>query len=95
MQKIKCLALVVGGLALSPIVAVAQQAAPPQTTQQVAPADDPNEMVCHAGAPILGSRFPGPRICHTRKEWEQIRRDSQDALFHIQMERSCNAGTQC
>jgi hypothetical protein len=52
-------------------------------------------MVCRAGEPIVGSRFPGPRVCHTRKEWDQIKRDSQEALFHQQMERSCNAGTNC
>jgi Spy/CpxP family protein refolding chaperone len=69
--------------------------APAQATQQPAPADDPNEMICHAGEPIIGSRFPGPRTCHTRKEWDQIKRDSQEALFHQQMERSCNAGTNC
>ena len=56
---------------------------------------DPNEVICRAGEPIIGSRFPGPRMCHTRKEWDQIKRDSQEALFHQQMQRSCNAGTNC
>jgi hypothetical protein len=67
----------------------APQAAQPTST------DDPNEVVCRAGEPILGSRFPGPRICRTRKEWDQIKRDSQEALFRQQMQRSCNAGTNC
>lgn len=79
--------------------AVAQQAAPaatpdaaPQATQQQgAPADDPNEMICRAGEPIVGSRFPGPRTCHTRREWDQIKRDSQEALFHQQMNRACSS----
>src|SRR5271165_6084690 len=69
--------------------------AAPQAMQQPAPADDPNEVICRAGEPIIGSRFPGPRTCHTRKEWDQIKRDSQEALFHQQMQRSCNAGTNC
>jgi hypothetical protein len=69
--------------------------AAPQATQQAAPTDDPNEVICRAGEPIVGSRFPGPRTCHTRREWDQIKRDSQEALFHQQMERSCNAGTNC
>ena len=89
-------AAAIGALMMSS--AVAQQAAPaatpdaaPQATQQQgAPADDPNEVVCRAGEPIVGSRFPGPRTCHTRREWDQIKRDSQDALFHTQMNRSCN-----
>jgi len=65
-------------------------AAAPAT--QAAPADDPNEIICHAGEPELGSRFPGPRTCHTRREWDQIQRDSQDALIHQQMERSSSSG---
>lgn len=96
-----CVAAVFGAVMISS--AVAQQAAPaatpdaaPQATQQpAAPADDPNEMICRSGEPIIGSRFPGPRTCHTRKEWDQIKRDSQEALFHQQMQRSCNAGMNC
>jgi hypothetical protein len=77
-----------GGLLMSSASALAQNApAPAAPATQAAPADDPNEIICHA-EPILGSRFPGPRTCHTRKEWDQIRKDSQDALFHQQMERS-------
>ena len=67
----------------------------PQATQQSAPTEDPNEVICRAGEPILGSRFPGPRQCHTRREWDQIKRDSQEELYHQQMQRSCNAGTNC
>jgi hypothetical protein len=86
-----------GALMISSAVAYGQQTAPaatpdaaPQATQQAAPADDPNEVICRAGEPIIGSRFPGPRICRTRKEWDQIKRDSQDALYHQQMQRSCS-----
>ena len=100
MQKSGLFALAIGGLLLSPL-AMAQQAAPDATPAATpaaapqAPAEDPNEVICRTGEPILGSRFPGPRQCHTRKEWDQIKRDSQDALFHQQMQRSCNAGTNC
>jgi hypothetical protein len=79
-------------------IAMAQGTAAPAATPapapaaQAAPQDDPNEIICHEGQPELGSRFPGPRQCHTRKEWDQIKRDSQDALMHQQMERSANGG---
>lgn len=97
MKKVGKLTVVIGTVLLSPM-ALAQQApatAPNAAPQASTPVDDPNEIICRAGEPQLGSRFPGPRQCHTRKEWDQIRKDSQDALFHQQMQRSCNAGTNC
>lgn len=81
-------------LLMSPAI-YAQTTTPAAQAPQAAPADDPNEVICRAGEPIIGSRFPGPRQCHTRREWDQIKRDSQEALFHQQMQRSCNAGTNC
>src|ERR1700677_2044411 len=100
MLKGTYVAAVFGALMISSTVAYGPQAAPaatpapaPQPTQQrAAPADDPYEVVCHAGQPIVGSRFPTGRTCHTRKEWDQIQKDSQEALFHQQMERSANGG---
>ena len=96
MLKSTFLVMCFGGLLMSSASALAQDApaaAPPAAAPatQAAPVNDPNEVICHAGEPILGSRFPGPRTCHTRKEWDQIRKDSQDALYHQQMERSSNA----
>jgi hypothetical protein len=86
--------LFLGGLLMSTTAGLAQQTAPatPATTPDAAPADDPNEVICKAGAPVVGSRFPTARQCHTRKEWDQIRRDSQEALQQQQMERSYNTG---
>lgn len=72
--------------------ASAPAAAPAAPAAQVAPQDDPNEVICRPGEPVVGSRFPGPRTCHTRREWDQIKRDSQDALFHQQMNRSGGGG---
>jgi Spy/CpxP family protein refolding chaperone len=94
MNKTKFFAALVSGLLMSSASVLAQTTAAPAAapTVQAAPQDDPNEVVCHAGEPEIGSRFPGPRTCHTRKEWAQIQKDSQDALFHQQMERSANSG---
>jgi hypothetical protein len=97
MLKGMYVAAAVGALMISSAVAYGQTAATPtatpdaapQATQQPgAPAEDPNEVVCKAGAPIVGSRFSTGRTCHSRKEWDQIRKDSQDTLYHQQMERS-------
>jgi hypothetical protein len=104
MHKFRVFAVLVGGTLLS-ATALAQQTTPdappappaPVAAAQpaapaVAPADDPNEVICRAGEPILGSRFPGPRVCHTRREWAQIQQDSQQALVHQQMQRAGSGG---
>ena len=59
--------------------ALAQTA--PQTTQ-----DDPNEIICRSGEPVTGSHLPGPRECHTRKEWNDMQRQTQDAISHVQIQ---------
>jgi len=45
-----------------------------------APNADPNEVVCKQGDVITGSRFPGPKICHRRLEWEQIQHNSNELI---------------
>jgi hypothetical protein len=102
-QKFKVFAILFAGVLLSaPVLAqqttsdatpmaatpAATAVTPAATAQPAAPADDPNEVICRKGEPILGSRFPGPRVCHTRKEWAQIQQDSQKAVFDQQMKRA-------
>ncbi|MGH6871874.1 MAG: hypothetical protein ACREHE_10235 [Rhizomicrobium sp.] len=48
------------------------------------PAADPNEMICKRGEMTTGSRFPGPPICHTRLEWEQLQRNANESLQGMQ-----------
>lgn len=105
-RKAEFFAVLVGGLLMSSASVLAQSASAPapgasasapapgaaSITLPAAPQDDPNETICKSGEPIIGSRFAGPRTCHTRKEWAQIQKDSQDALFHQQMERAGTGG---
>jgi hypothetical protein len=62
----------------APSAAPAQptRASAPTPTAQIAPADDPNEIICHQGEPVTGSRIPGARICRTRKQWDDRQRDA-------------------
>jgi len=102
MQKVTLFAGIIGAVMMSTAYAqttapaagpdAAAPAAAPAAAQPAALAEDPNEIVCHAGEPVVGSRFPTGRVCHTRKEWDQIKKDSQEALFHQQMERSASGG---
>lgn len=51
-----------------------------------APAEDPDQVICRAPQPVLGSRVAMRRICKTRAEWRafdadraQLRRDIQNS----------------
>jgi len=97
-RNVGILPAAITGVLMSTGVTLAQNTAAPaaapaaQPATQATPHDDPNEIICRAGEPTLGSRFAGPRICHTRREWDQLQRDSQDALVHQQMNRAANGG---
>ncbi|MBN9567138.1 MAG: hypothetical protein J0H79_05985 [Alphaproteobacteria bacterium] len=77
------LTLAFSSMLLMPVVAMAADDAP-----QPAPTStsDLDKVVCRAGEPITGSRLPGPRVCHTQREWNDIRQQSQAAVTRIQMQ---------
>jgi len=41
--------------------------------------EQPDEMICRR-ATLTGTLLPGPRICKSRKVWEQQQQDSKDLL---------------
>lgn len=60
--------------------------ATPATAPAATSDSDQDKIVCRKGEPITGSRFPGPSVCHTQREWDQIRRDSGIATNHMEMQ---------
>jgi hypothetical protein len=56
-----------------------------------------DQIVCKAGKAPLGSRLPGPRECHTQREWNEIQQQSQDQLNHTQLQSThgCLASIGC
>ncbi|HZF96496.1 MAG TPA: hypothetical protein VEZ20_16660 [Allosphingosinicella sp.] len=61
-------------------------AATPAPAANARPAPDPDEVICRASEPVLGSRVARRRICRTRTEWQafeddrrQLRRDLMNA----------------
>ena len=56
--------------------------ADPDTTST--PQPDPNSRVICKEVEVTGSLLPGPRICHTKAEWDQISHDSQQNLRDVQ-----------
>ena len=51
---------------------------PPAASAPAAPAQRPADKIVCRSTENTGSLLPGPKVCKTRAEWEQIRKDSRD-----------------
>ena len=71
----------------APVIAQTQpvQAVPAQA-QTVRP-DYADQVVCETEEET-GSRLAAHKICHTRSQWAQIKRDQRDSTEHTQMQRT-------
>ena len=67
--------------------------APAGTGKVKTTARDLDERVCET-IPQLGSRLVKKRVCATRAEWEDYRRQDRDAIDKAQRV-PCQAGTSC
>lgn len=52
---------------------------------------NPNKMICRVESEI-GSKLRRTRACHTKAEWEELRRQTQANVEHIENARPCNCG---
>ena len=57
---------------------------PQQSPSQQKPAADPNEKICE-DIVQTGSRLATKRICATRSEWEEKKRQDRDAVDKAQL----------
>jgi hypothetical protein len=66
--------------------APAATAAQPNAAAEVktASGEDPSVIVCKRMAPETGTRLGSRSICHTNAEWEEISRQSQEAMREVQ-----------
>lgn len=88
-MRAKSTLMIVGALcwAASASIAVAQSAAsPPQTNR---PKLDPNQRICEDVTQV-GSRIATKRICATRAEWAEKRKQDKEVVDDAQ--RSANVG---
>ena len=81
-------ARIVFTLTATALAAVA--AAQPATQSSSDPKTQNERMICRS-MPDRGSRFVTERVCHTRAEWAELRRQTRDAIDHIQMSRAGSA----
>ncbi len=59
--------------------------------QSEKPAPDPNERICRIEA-VTGSRLQKQRTCRTRKEWDEARRETGEAMGSVQRSQGGNCG---
>jgi predicted phage-related endonuclease len=69
--------------ALSPALA--------ETPASEKPALDPNERICRTES-VTGSRLQKVRTCRTRKEWQESRRETGEAMGGIQRSQGGTCG---
>jgi len=67
--------------------AVAQTQTPTQAQAQAPKSDDADKVICEREEDT-GSRLSAHKICHTRSQWAQIRRDDRSATERTQSERT-------
>lgn len=83
MNSKSCKAAVVAiAWAAFPLTALAAQSSQVES-HRVRPPPDPNQKICQ-DITVIGSRLATKRICATRAEWEQKRRDDKDTIDEIQ-----------
>jgi hypothetical protein len=68
----------------SMIAAAAVLAAAPASADRASKGDDPNEMVCERQE-VIGSRLAKRKICMTRQEWTEQRRDDRNTVERHQL----------
>ncbi len=76
-------ALILGATFVTAAAAMAQAPTEERSSTRIGPRGDPNQIVC-----IRQSHIQSPlnirRICRTRAEWTQLRRDQRDVVERVQ-----------
>lgn len=60
------------------------QAAPAGQSRAGAAAENPDDMICRAPEPRLGSRVARRRVCRTRAEWQAASSDNSQRLRDLE-----------
>lgn len=58
-------------------------AADPASSNTTAGDDQSSRIICKE-VQVTGSLLPGPRICHTKADWDEIQRQSEAYLREVQ-----------
>lgn len=66
--------------------AVAQTQPPVRPQAPAASTSSPDQVICEKELDT-GSRLGAHKICHTRSQWDELRRDDRSATEHAQSQR--------
>jgi hypothetical protein len=76
--------LIAGSVVAVPAIAQSQ---PQSQQQQVTKVADADQVICEKQEET-GSRLSAHKVCHTRSQWDQMRRDDRSATEHVQEQRA-------
>lgn len=94
-MKLGAILFAAAGLSLALGAPVAAQAPNDgSTATQAEKKFDPNQIVCEKQEEV-GSRLATSKICHTRAEWAEQRRQERMDVDRIQTQRGCKEGQGC
>lgn len=79
------------GAALGLVFGLGLQAAENPPSSTTAAKENPDRVICKS-EPITGTRIT-KRVCHTAREWEQMRQDAQDIMQQGQTHQNNPSGT--
>ena len=82
MRTTALLGLAVGVVGLAG-AAVAEPAGPSSAAGSTD--NDPNRIVCHSRPAPTGTRLGAGSECHTQKQWEDMRQQSQETVNSVQL----------
>jgi invasion protein IalB len=91
MMKVSMLVLATAYLAAAPAAVGAQAQQQPKTAATSIPGN-PSEVVCEKQE-VTGSRLAHRRVCMTRSQWNDARRQDRQAVEKVQTERGLVAPT--
>ena len=85
----KCMAMIMSALCWGADATIAAAQTSPQPSQTARPKADPNQRICEDVTQV-GSRLATKRICATRAEWAEKRKQDRDVVDDAQ--RSAHIG---
>jgi hypothetical protein len=89
----KCLILILVGTSLASAAGAQAQQPPTQAPVQADPASNgnPNEVVCERQS-VIGTRLAHRKVCMTRSQWQDAKRQDREAVEKAQMQRGMGSG---
>ena len=90
MMKRSMMVLLTLSLSAAPVAAGAQAQQQPQTAAPASQSADPNEVICERQT-VVGSRLAHRKVCLTRSQWQESRRQDRGEVEKVQTQRGMHS----